>query len=870
MFKSLTEENRKAFFDLFSLLIVIYCSAILGDYISEALVIKRLSVNVLPRLFQLNAFLLFAVSFILFGIVDKLNRWMLIRILSVGWFIIVAGCGLLLRKYAAASVALYAAAYISKLSLFVVFWIIANDICDTRKSKAVFPILAGAGLCGGLLVSIIAGKLIHRIHVENFIWVWAGLLLLPGFIVEVVKREYGYRLRAQEPEKALSLKGEFLEVFRERAVLIMAAVYFLVFLLIFNVDFIFAKTLSRNYQYVGGFHAEGFVALKFNVFIVVTSLIIFFQTVYTSSISRRFGVTGSLLILPITFAVAFAALYGLKFGLFTDITPLLFNAVVAFYVLRQFLFETLFSSNYQIFFSAFSRRFRGRGKLLLEGLVKPLGISAAGLVILIFQFSAGYTIFLAVCAVLLAVLVYMLKTEYSRILLREEVEIPKDDIMQLMKREISGKNRDKILSLISRAMDAQDYDLKRFSIKYLEYSGSPAAFEILRKKFFEETDRIKELIANSLSTFDTLEARGFLRSLLENKNAAIRAGALKSIRKNPALRPKRFDFHSLIYDHHPLVFEEASLLLHAELSREEIAMIAGKTGEFLGSERLDEVVTAIRLVGSVKQNVFFDRVVKLLEAPSRDVFRSAVDAILAFDNERSVYTLVEYIDRDVDRAKENYIIQGLGRVSLTLYGVVEGLFLNARRKRTAFSLINVMRLMSVQHLRDRGKPIRQRSELKERLMEMAMQEMNAIYVDVYRYYDLRLNLPTEHKAIDLLRDAILTKRQRFSLFVLNMLALIDNSGALLNIDRDFKVLDGRDKANIIELIEAFGEKNISRFLTPILEEFTERDLLKIGSQKWPYHKGYLDEAVKYFMDLDNRWINLIALYISHRARKNAA
>lgn len=871
MFKALSDENRKALLDLLPLLIVIYCSAILGDYISEALVIKYNTVNALPRLYPLNAFLLFLVSSVLFFFVDRFSRVTLLQGLAFGWSGLVLLCGFLTVKSMEVSKVLYVTAYISKLSLFVVFWIAANDICDTRKSKSVFPILAGGGLLGGLLTTLAAGKIVHSVSVESFIWIWAGLLLLPGILARAILKEHEFRLRAQETEKIpAGFTGEFMEIFHERAVLMMAAVYFLVFLLILNVDFIFAKILSVKFQASGHFHAENFVSFKFNVFTLVTSLIIFFQISYAGSVNRRLGVTGALLILPGTLAACFIILYSIGFGFSSLLTPFLLDFVVVLYVLRQFLFETLFSSNYQIFFSAFTRRFRGKGKLFLEGLVKPLGVAAAGLVILFFQNGRCYTLLLAISSLVLGVLVYLLKKEYSRVLLREEIEIPKDNIMALMKREISGKNRDKILSLISRAMDAQDYDLKRFSIKYLEYSGSSTAFEILRKKFFEESDRIRELISHSLSTFDSLEARGFLRSLLENKNAVIRAGALQSIRKNISLKPKRFDFHSLIFDHHPLVFEEVVQLLLNELSKEEKAFVHGKINEYLSSERMDESITAIRLVGRLKHLAFFEKLPPFLDSQPREMWRAAVDAILVFDDERSVRTLVDYIDRDVDRGKENYIIQGLGRVSLNLYGVVEDHFLNARRKRTAFSLINVMRLLSIKHLRERGKPIRQRSELKDRLVEMAMQEMNAIYADVYRYYDLRLTVPTEHKLIDLLRDSILHKRRRFSLFILNMLALIDNTGALLNIERDFKLLDGRDKANIIELIETFGEKTLSRFLVPILEEYPERDLLKIGAQKWPYHRGYLDEAVKYFMDLDNRWINQIALYLSDRARRHAA
>jgi len=869
MLNWLTKEHKKALFDLLSLLVVIYCAAILGDYASEALVIKTRGVDALPGLFQVNAFLLFLVSAVLFKFVDRFHRWQIIKGLSLTFFLITVLFGVLARRDPLACTVLYCTAYVSKLSLFVIFWIIANDICDTRESKAVFPLLAAGGLCGGLLSTIVAGKVINLLHVENLVWFWAALLVVPFFLINRLRNIYDARLRAHGTEIEKTLKHEFTEILGERAVMVMAAVYFLVFLLIFNLDFIFAKTLSEHMTSPSGFSAERFVAFKFNVYLAATTCIILFQAVYTGDISRKFGVTNSLLVLPLALCAGFLVLHVLKFRASAGPVATVFWFVVLFYVLRQFLFESLFSANYQIFFSAFTRKFRGKGKLLLEGLIKPVGVATAGLFIVSLQRSHGYYLALAFFSALLTLLVVFLKREYSRILLQEEVALSGTGIMQLIKREISGKNKDKLLSLISKALDSQDYDLKRFSIKYLEYSGSLAAFELLRKKFFEETDRIKEMIANSLSTFDSLEARGFLRKLLEDPNPAIRAGAIRSIRKNPVLKPRRFDFNSLVYDHHPLVFEEAVLLTFPDLPAESRLFVQDKINESLNAERLDEKVAALRLAGRLKVQPLFDRVVSHLESGSREIWKTAVEAVLAYDDSRSVQTLVRFIDQDLDRAKENVIVAALGRANLQFYPVFEEHFLSARRKRTAFSLIFILRQLSARHLREKGKPIRQRPGVRQKLVDMAMTEMRIIYEDVYRYYDLRTNIPLMHKEVDLIKDAILRKRRRFMLFVLNMLALVDTSGALLNIDKDFKLLDGRDKANIIELIEAFGDKSISRFLIPILEEYSEFNLLKIGSEKWQYQKGFLDDALKYFKDMDNRWINSVAEFIEERARHAA-
>ncbi|MBL8028816.1 MAG: hypothetical protein JNL74_20495, partial [Fibrobacteres bacterium] len=577
MFKLLSDNNRRALLDLSPLLVVIYCAAVIGDYVSEALVIRYLGVDVIPRLFSLNAFLLFVVTSILFRFVDRVDRWNLIQAISVFASIVAALCGFaLINGINSASVVLYGLGYIGKLSMFVVFWIIANDICDTRKSKAVFPALAGVGLAGGLVTTLAAGKLIKFINAEHLVWAWALVLLLPLFFVRNVKKEYGFRLHAANPDASRPVIEDIKEILRDRPVLVMAAVYFLVFVLIFNIDYIFVKVLSNRFVIDGVFNAEKFLGAKFNLYLLITLMVVIFQFSATSNISRRFGVTGSILVLPIAFLAGFVMLWlsGFRSGMAAE--GYLFGAVVTFYVMRHFLFECLFSSNYQIFFSAFSRKMRGKGKLILEGIVKPLGIAGAGVFILLFKDSSVFIPLLAVGSSLLVFMIVELKREWSKLLLREEVEIGSDDIRQLVKKEIGGQNRDKLLAIMSDALDSADYDLKRVAIQYLEYSASDYAFELLRKKFYEEGDRIREIIANSLSTFESMEAKGFLRTLLDDKNPAIRAGALRSIRKNSIIRPKGYDINTLLHDLSPLVFEEAVCIVYKELSLDECTFVHSK------------------------------------------------------------------------------------------------------------------------------------------------------------------------------------------------------------------------------------------------------------------------------------------------------
>ena len=122
----------------------------------------------------------------------------------------------------------------------------------------------------------------------------------------------------------------------------------------------------------------------------------------------------------------------------------------------------------------------------------------------------------------------------------------------------------------------------------------------------------------------------------------------------------------------------------------------------------------------------------------------------------------------------------------------------------------------------------------------------------------------------MLRDALREKRKHFTALLLDILSIIDASGALLNIERNFKLLSDREKANVIELIETFGDKNISRFLVPILEGYEELALMKIGSAKWKYASGNAEGALRYFREGENQWIHSIALFIEEKTLKHAA
>jgi hypothetical protein len=138
---------------------------------------------------------------------------------------------------------------------------------------------------------------------------------------------------------------------------------------------------------------------------------------------------------------------------------------------RQVFYEAFFTPNYQIFFSAYSRKFRGRNKSLLEGTIKPVGIASAGFLIMLFhQRSPGEllktdmsTLLLASSAALL-LLIYWLGRNYRKLLLEE---ITGQDLKSGRFSEIHSANPADLLSFISSYINNPEPGVKRLIYKAL-------------------------------------------------------------------------------------------------------------------------------------------------------------------------------------------------------------------------------------------------------------------------------------------------------------------------------------------------------------------------------------------------------------------
>jgi hypothetical protein len=168
--------NKTPALSLSFLLFFVFSAAILGDTSSEALLLSNFSASILPNMFLANSLFLFLFSIFLITIIDRLDRG--------SFFLATLGthCGLLFCIWLVSGLGfkyiypiLFSYSYITKILTFMLFWTIANDICDAREAKVLFPRIAAGGVLGGLAISFSISFIVRIFAPQQLLLLWISL-----------------------------------------------------------------------------------------------------------------------------------------------------------------------------------------------------------------------------------------------------------------------------------------------------------------------------------------------------------------------------------------------------------------------------------------------------------------------------------------------------------------------------------------------------------------------------------------------------------------------------------------------------------------------------------------------------------------------
>ncbi|MBN1308772.1 MAG: HEAT repeat domain-containing protein [Chitinispirillaceae bacterium] len=516
---------------LFFLLMLCFAAAILGDSTAEALLLGRFGPALIPRMFCVNAAALFILSGAMLTVIDRLDR----RIFFF-YMLLAHGVILLLLRLAIAAGAyflfppLFSYAYSSKILFFLLFWTIANDLIDSRSAGKEFPAIAAGGTIGAIGVSFSIPGLMRFIAVENLLVVWALLAVATGALLLPLERRYRELGPAQKKSsgdpRPLMKKILPLSLLRDEPLLrMMAAFYLLVFFLLLNQHMIFYREVKKACASAG--EIASFLG-GFNGFSMLSTCLL--QVGISGALMRRLGSTRSMMLLPAALLCVFLTMT-LTGGLPGEGLRLFFWAVIIGMGIRTAFFDAFFSPNFQLFFSGLPREVRGRGKLLIEGVVKPVAMIGAGCWMLWcvprleFRTHLGLMVVAAAAGLVTAV---RLKNAYAKTLLRYltgSTESKKSALLE----QLDFAGGENILKFLADKLNHEDFEVQKLLIEIIASAGTGEAAALLTDRLDRSGEKLTATIVAALGNFPEPQVAERLTACLDHPDHRVVANAVEAL-----------------------------------------------------------------------------------------------------------------------------------------------------------------------------------------------------------------------------------------------------------------------------------------------------------------------------------------------------
>ncbi len=524
---------------LFILLFICFGAAILGDSTAESLLLSHFDAKFIPNMFLVNAFFLFFMSAFMMSVIDRVNRGTFFLLLAV-----CHGCVLILIRVLVMMHAqflylpLFSYAYVTKILLFLMFWTLANDLVDSRRASKEFPFIAAGGTIGAILISFSIPSLLKVIPAENLLVVWAVLSIILGILFIPFKIVFGAAFipsadRPQQGKRTLkNIFGDLKLLQKEPLLRNMAIFYFILFFILLNQHYVFYSQLKK---YLCDAKSLGSFLGYFNGTSMFATVIL--QVGVAGFILKKIGSTRSMLFLPAVLCGVFAvqtvigALSGGNPQPGTTMANWLFWSIVSGMGLRVAFFDSFFSPNFQVFFSSLPQDVRGRGKLSIEGVIKPAAIIFASLWMLFVLPKIPFcitTLLLFLLSALVMVQTFRIRKRYAQSLTSYLSGFRSKKLPALFNL-VDIPDTENYLAMLSIILEKEEYEIKKFIIEILAAMNTKESIDVLLKYLESGDDKTRATIISSLAPLKKQELRVVFSKLLTDGSERVVANSILAL-----------------------------------------------------------------------------------------------------------------------------------------------------------------------------------------------------------------------------------------------------------------------------------------------------------------------------------------------------
>jgi AAA family ATP:ADP antiporter len=290
-------------------------------------------------------------------------------------------------------------------------WTLAGRLLDVRQGKRLFGLI-GAGnwlaiAAGGFVVSPIVAAL----GTANLL-VLAAISLAAGIFVQLITlREYGKPLEAAPAPRPVTVeKPREPDILRSRYVIL-----FLMLVIVWWVGLYFVDNIFYDRAVLQFPDPNQLASSLGNLFAAIGILGLIITTFFTGPVLNRFGLRAGLFVLPV---ILMAGIGGLAIGGALGLTAAALFAFAALAKVTNISFGfTIDLTAHNLLYQPLPASQRANVQTLADGIVQPLAIGLAGLLLLLFNTILGFHaiqlsfLFLAIAAIWI-IIVIALQREY--------------------------------------------------------------------------------------------------------------------------------------------------------------------------------------------------------------------------------------------------------------------------------------------------------------------------------------------------------------------------------------------------------------------------------------------------------------------------
>lgn len=850
---------------LFVLLFVCFGAAILGDSTAEALLLAHFDAHLIPTMFLVNAVFLFLMSAFMMSLIDRVDRGAFFLYLTIGH-----GCVLVLIRVLVMMHAeflylpLFSYAYVTKILLFLMFWTLANDLVDSRTASREFPVIAAGGTFGAILISFAIPSLLKVIPAENLLIVWAVLSFVLGALFVPFRAVFGASFKPSsdkqkhEPRTLKSILDDLRLIRNEPLLRNMAVFYFLLFFVLLNQHFVFYSQLKK---YLSDARSLGSFLGYFNGTSMFVTFIL--QIGVAGIILKKIGSTRSMLFLPAVLCGVFAvltvvgAISGHNPGPATPASQWLFWSIVAGMGIRVAFFDSFFSPNFQVFFSSLPQEVRGRGKLAIEGVIKPAAIIVASLWMLFVlpavPFSVTMGILFCVSAAV-AVQTFRIRKKYAESLTAYLTGFRSRKLPALFNL-VDIPDTENYLAMLGMILEKEEYEIKKFIIEILAGMNSAESIDVLVKYLDVADGKTRATIISYLTPLCREELKPTFSRFLNDKDDRVTANCILALSSYSDAETQE-GIEAFL--HHANNRVKANSIVAVwrrattERRREQLfTMLSG----MLTSTSDDERASALFAIGEIRSPKFMtvmsgivkDERERIIACPS--VRRQLVNALAKMQSEES-FDLILSLCAGAHGKMLSDLSNAIGMMMDNGYPVVRCMH---RLREEQYGRRGII-LKALYAKSDRvGK------EYDEVLADVAHLEACSVYSDWLSL--CVLDTKGTVREVGLLRTAIyevcILEKLRNMIY---LAALCDKSGQIGTIMQRLNHPNRHVRARAFEVLDNVGNVKVNRWLISLLDT---DDAVMHGREAtigFKQRAKSLIDAVSEHVSGPNEWLRVCALY----------